>query len=189
MLSLLEANWNKLIVFATSLVALLSPFVMAPPYGLEKALWYKFGIFFVALCTGLWLIPMKRWSFSRSQIGWWVSSVALTIASTGVFLNYTSLLDRWTLIFFNNHRIVIGQTLTEAGTREKNTLIHDGDQVDDLRLLRSADGDAYAIWLKDEILHRSRSLTVWYLGSLFLLSSAAINFSQAIYCASSRNAC
>lgn len=184
MLGIIRARWNQLIVFSTAVMALLSRFVFAPPYALRQQVWYKFGGFFVALAVGLWLVPVKLWASRKQLRGWWIAAVCLAILSCSSFLLYTSLIERWSLPYFRDERVVIGSTRTPEAERDAAILSKDGSEVDDLRLLRYVDGDPYQVWRGKEITRRSYILTGLYLCTILLLASAIITVTQAIYCAS-----
>jgi hypothetical protein len=184
MLDTLKKNWNKLTVFGTCLATMLGGFLVTPPYALTTQGWYKYAVFLLALLSGLWLVPITKSSPAKYK-WWWAISILLAITSTGTLLRYTSLLDAWTVVYYRSERVVIGKTLTSDAKAYADSMRLRGEQINDLRLLQEYGGDASAVWDAGEIAARQRALVYWYLGSLLLLSSAAITVTQAVYASTS----
>jgi hypothetical protein len=186
MLSAIKTHWNKLVVFATCVVALLGRFLIVPPYGLDERAWYKYGIFLVAVLTGLWLVPMNAWSQKKYRWSWWLAAGILAICSTVVFLHYNTLLEEWTVPYFRESKVIVGRQLTPDATAYTQLLMKQGEPIDDLRLLQKYAGDTAAVWQTSEIFRRERVITTWYLAALLLLASSVITVTQAIYTLSAR---
>jgi hypothetical protein len=174
-------------VFATSIVTLISPFLISPPNRLQGEAWFKLAVFVVALVTGLWLIPMKIWSRRAHLWRWWAAAGLMTALSVTIFLHYASLLDRWTILYFGDQRLVVGDEkhLTEDADAYKRRLTTQGP-VNDSFLLRQYAGDPSKVWWESDIVKREHVIVAWYMGALLLLASAPITVAQAVYCASSK---
>ncbi len=153
MLSTLKERWNKLFVFAASLMAILSAFIIPPPYGIDKQGWYKYGVFLVALASGLWLVPIHAWSRRTHSWRWWCAATVISCLSIPAFLHYTSLIDQWTVPFWNQ-RVVVGSVLTEDARAYKATLIEQNRPSDDLSLLGLYGGRTSDIWEQRSISER-----------------------------------
>lgn len=179
LLNRLKENWNQLSVFASALGTLFSTFLVGPPTGGAETAWYRFGTFLVALLTGLWLVPLSKWSAGRFVWRWWTAAGVCVVLSTAAFLWYSDRIDNWTVPYWRDRRVVIGEHLTpDALNYQKSS-----GETDPLRLLKSYAGDAAAVWDEKEIATRQRILLASYLAVLLLLASAVVTVSQAAYCA------
>jgi hypothetical protein len=182
MLDLLKQHWNRLAGFAVSIVTLLSGFVAPPPGSGSGDLWFTYGKFLVALLSGIWLVPMQFWSGRQRAWYWWGAAVAISVASTGVFVHYNRLLDRWTVPYWRDRRAVVGSILSPDAQLFRAQQVQQGHPMDELRLLQSYGGNAASVWNPEEISYRQQRLTCWYLAAILLLASAVISVAQASYC-------
>jgi hypothetical protein len=111
-LTSLRQNWNKLALVATSIMTALSGFVIHPPSGGGKDIWFSYGRFLVAILVGLWLYPIQRWSAKQHAGAWWLMTVVFSVASFAIFWNYNSRLEAWSIEYFRSDRVVVGTQLT-----------------------------------------------------------------------------
>ena len=181
-LKTLRENWNKLVLFATSIMTALSRFVVQPPSGGSKDIWSDYGTYLVAILAGLWLLPMRRWAAKRHALRWWIVAACFAIISFGTFRGYNGRLERWSVVYFGSDRIVIGSRLTTEAQRVRDSETAAGRPAGDLDLLRDFAGDVQAVYDQADVDNRQSSLELWYLGSLLTLASSIITVSQAIYC-------
>jgi hypothetical protein len=185
MLDSMKQYWNRLVAFAAALMTLFAGFVIAPPGAGGKNLWFNYGRFLVALLAGLWLLPMHSWTSRQYAWRWWAAAAVLAVASGMAVVHYNQLLDRWTVVYFQDQRVVIGQNYTDDAQKWRADELQAGRPLDDLRLLKSYAGDAAAVW--EDVLERQEKLSLWYLAVVLLLASAVITVAQAGYCANSRS--
>jgi hypothetical protein len=175
--------WNRLVVAATALMTQFSGFVAIPPAGEQ---WFNFGRFLVAVAIGLWTVPFVGFDKKRHQLPWFALTVALVVPATAGVLHYNSLLDRWSVEYFQQERIVVGGTMTDDARQYRDQLLKANQPTDDLTVLRKYGGNAAAVWLPGEIARRSESLTRWYLATLFMLASVVVCLAQTIFCSKRR---
>jgi len=179
LLDALKENWNRFVLFAAAIGTLFSTFLILPPSGGGENVWYQYGAFLVAVLTGLWFVPMIRWSARKFAARWWIAAAVCAVISTAAFLSYNNCLERWTVAYWRDRRAVIGEHLTEdarvyrASTREP---------IDDLQLLKLYGGAATAVWRADEIETRQHNLALLYLLTLLALASTVVTVAQAAYC-------
>lgn len=181
-LQTLRQNWNKLVVFATSIMTALSRFVVQPPAAGNKDIWFDYGTYMVAILAGLWLFPVRHWAAKRHAVQWWVVAACFAILSFAAFWGYNTRLQNWSVVYFRSDRIVIGSRLTAEATIVRDREIAAGRPADDWHLLRSFAGDVLAVYDRSDVENRQSTLELWYLASLLTLASSIITVSQAIYC-------
>ncbi|HZL57409.1 MAG TPA: hypothetical protein VFC21_10020 [Bryobacteraceae bacterium] len=176
--------WNSFIHLATVLCTLFSGFLVAPPSGGSENPWFKFGKFAVAVCIGLWFVPERVWRQRKHTWRWWMVAVVFAVGSFGCFLYYTDLVDRWSVLYWRDRRVVIGETLTPMAQSDLAALQKDRASATALDLLRESAGDPTQVWEAGEIEYRQRVLTLNFLLTMLLLASSVVTVSQAAYCAS-----
>lgn len=187
MLDKLKNSWNKLVAGGSVIFAAFKGFLAVPSYGIDEQSWYHYGAFFTALITGLWLVPIVRWSKRRYSGHWWIAATLFVILSVLTFFRYSSLLDRCTIVYWKDRRVVIGQTLTPDAQVFTNQQQGAGLPTDDLTLLQFYGGNPFAVWSSKEIEWCKRDLTLWYLGSIVALASSVLLVAQATYCVTKKN--
>src|SRR4051812_3511762 len=101
-LDALKENWNRFVLFAAAIGTLFSTFLILPPSGGGENVWYQYGAFLVAVLTGLWFVPMIRWSARKFAVRWWVAAAVCAVISTAAFLSYNNCLERWTVAYWRD---------------------------------------------------------------------------------------
>lgn len=183
-MKLIGKYWNSFIHLATVLCTLFSGFLIAPPSAGSENPWFKFGKFAVAVCVGLWFVPERVWQSRRHMWRWWAVAVVFAAGAFGSVIYYTDLVDRWSVPYWRDQRVVIGETLIPKARKDLESLQKDRPSATPLDLLRQSVGDPTQVWLAEEIKERQRILTLFFLLTMLLLGSTVVTVSQAAYCAS-----
>jgi hypothetical protein len=176
--------WNSFIHLATLLCTLFSGFLVAPPSAGAENPWFKFGKFAVAVCIGLWFVPERVWRLHRHMWKWWIVAIVFAGGAFASVVYYTDLVDRWSVPYWRDHRVVVGQTLTQKAQKDLESSTKDRSSVTPVELLRESAGDPTQVWLAEDIEARQRILTLFFLLTMLLLASTVVTVSQAAYCAS-----
>jgi hypothetical protein len=185
-MSVLGRYWASFISFATALCSLFSGFMIPVPSSGGENPWFKYGKFLVAVCIGLWFVPERTWNRRKHKWYWWFAALILALGSSASVFNYTELITHWTVPYWRAERVVIGETLTEDTKNYLRTLPNAGASLSPLELLKRSLGDPTQVWRADEVELRQRKLTLLYLLTLFLLSSAVVTTAQAAYCSTTK---
>ena len=181
-MNIIGRYWNSFVHVATALCTLFSGFLVEPPFpGPQDAL-FKFGRFAIAVCIGLWFVPERVWRQRKHRWKWWAVAILITTTAIGTFLYYTDLLDRCSVAYCRDRRVVVGQTLTSQGQKDLETLQKDRPSATALDVLRGRHGDPTKVWLPEEIEFCQHHLTLFFLLTMFLLASSVVTVSQAAYC-------
>jgi hypothetical protein len=176
----LQRHWSSFVSFATALCALFSGFLIPVPSAGEENLWFKYGRFLVAVCIGLWFVPEQTWSHREHKWHWWCVALTFVLGSSTCVFHYTQQVDRWTIPYWRDRRVVIGQTLNKD--MKDYLQAHPGAHASPLDLLNSVVGNPYRVWDAGEIESRQRKLELLYLLTMFLLSSTVVTVAQAACC-------
>jgi hypothetical protein len=179
-------RWNTLLSLATALCAIFSGFIIAVPAGGGDNLWFRYGRFLVAVCIGLWFVPVHAWDLRRHRWGWWFIGALLAFCSLCGVVEYAQLVDRYTIQYWHNERIIAGETILPDAQRylEKLRIQRPSASVRDV--LEASAGDPARVWEPSEIETRVKTITLMYLLNLLLLSGTVVAITQAAYCATRR---
>jgi hypothetical protein len=177
--NLIGKYWNSFIHLATILCTMFSGFLVAPPSAGAENPWFKFGRFVIAVCIGLWFVPERVWRLHRHMWKWWIVAILFACSSFASVVYYTDLVDRWSVPYWRDQRIVIGQTLTPKA----RAWVQTSPSATALVLLQAAAGDPTQVYLSEEIETRQRTLTFFFLLTILLLACTVVTVSQAAYCA------
>ena len=184
MLEMLKDRWNALIALATVLATGFAKFLIPPPTDTAQNAWFNYGIVLTAIAIGLWLVPMTLWNERRQVWRWWSLAGVFALVSVIAVTKYISLFDEWTVPYFGEERVIVGNHLTTDAERYRQKIIQQGLPADDLTLLRDYGGKSYAVWTRESVQTRAELLRDWYLGTLFVLASTVVTVAQASYCVS-----
>jgi hypothetical protein len=178
----LRKYWSSLVAFATALMSLFSGFLVGVPSDGEANHWYKFGKFLVAVCIGLWLVPVNTWNRKTHKWHWWTTALGFLIFSIAAVLKYADLVDKWSLPYYKDERVVIGKTLSSTGEEDRKKIVARGGVPYNLTLLQRTLGDPKRVWVPEEVDQRQHLLTILYLVALLVLASTVVTVAHAAYC-------
>jgi len=186
-MTILGRYWASFVAFGTALCTLFSGFVISVPTSGGENPWFEYGKVLIAVCIGLWFVPERTWNRRKHRWNWWFVAFILALGSSVCVFTYIDLVERWTVPYWRDQRVVIGKTLRGDTRNYLSTLSDGGASLNSLELLKQHAGDSTRVWSTEEIELRQRELTLLYLLTLFMLSSAVVTTAQAAYCATRRN--
>lgn len=178
------ANWNVVLQAATSIMALIAGFVVAPPIWTydQSTIWYRFAQFLVAVLIALMIVPATRWN-KRSHTYRWVTIaiVAVTIG-IGAFFTYQTFAEDWS-VAYDNKRWIKGNTYTPAANTYKERIRTRGNrEITDEELVMASAGNREDIWNLAEIKTRGRILSVIYVATILAFALAIVAVVQVLFC-------
>lgn len=163
-------------------MSLFSDFLVNVPLDGEANHWYKFGKFLVAVCIGLWLVPENTWNRKTHKWRWWTTACVFLVLSIAVVFKYADLVDKWSVAYYKDERLVIGKTLSPTGEGDRKKIVASGGVPYNLTLLQRALGDSKRVWVPEEVDQRQHVLTILYLVAVLVLASTVVTVAHAVYC-------
>jgi hypothetical protein len=184
-----SATWKLLIALATAFVAVVTTFVLPPPYSGTDVL-TNFSRYFVAIALGI-LVALLMQTRSQTLIrGWAIASVLLLALGSAGFATYAYLRSAWTspcgVISHADETMVVGSEsdLTDIGreayARAKDRLKY---QPSPAEVLDGAYPLRDRLWNKSTTDVRKGVLAVSYISVVVILSLIPACVAQLLACA------